>query len=145
MWSPVNLKFGKDSCTFIEKWPINKSLVGWYVILKKQGYQDAHIHPSGWLSGVIYLKTVPPLNNNEGAIEFNLNGPNYFDQNSAQLTYQPNLGDIVLFPSSLSHRTIPFSTDTERIVIAFDLMPTGFKWTLFIVDDSFLILNNYII
>ena len=90
---------------------------------KEKGYQDAHIHPSGWLSGVIYLKVVPSLGKDEGAIEFSLNGPNYSNLNSPQLIHHPEVGDIVFFPSSLHHRTIPFSTDTDRIVIAFDLMP----------------------
>jgi len=31
--------------------------------------------------------------------------------------------DIVLFPSSLFHRTIPFNSNEERQVVAFDLMP----------------------
>ncbi len=117
------LKFEKESCSYIQKWPSNKNLKAWHVILKKQGYQKAHIHPAGWLSGVIYLKVVPSLNRNEGAIEFSLNGENYSNKNSSQITHQPELGDIVLFPSSLHHRTIPFSTDTDRIVVAFDLMP----------------------
>ena len=33
------------------------------------------------------------------------------------------VGNIIWFPSSLHHRTIPFSTDIDRIVIAFDLIP----------------------
>ena len=121
------LKFQKESCSYIQKWPSNKNFVAWHVILKKQGYQAAHIHPGGWLSGVIYLKVVPPLDKDEGSIEFSLNGENYSNVNSSHLIYQPKLGDIVLFPSSLYHRTIPFTTDTDRIVIAFDLMPKSFK------------------
>ncbi|WP_269606500.1 tetratricopeptide repeat protein [Prochlorococcus marinus] len=116
-------KFEKESCSYIQKWPKQKNIVGWHVILKKQGYQEAHIHPGGWLSGVIYLKVVPPLEKDEGAIEFSLNGQTYFNINSPKLTYLPELGDIVLFPSSLHHRTIPFSSDTDRIVISFDLIP----------------------
>ncbi len=117
------LKFKKESCFYIQEWPCNKKLMAWHVILKKQGYQDAHIHPAGWLSGVIYLKVVPPLGKDEGAIEFSLNGKNYSNINSPKLIHHPEAGDIVLFPSSLHHRTIPFSTDTDRIVLAFDLMP----------------------
>ena len=117
------LKFEKESCSYIQKWPCNKKLKAWHVILKKQGYQDAHIHPAGWLSGVIYLKVVPSLGKDEGAIEFSLNGPNYSNLNSPQLIHHPEVGDIVFFPSSLHHRTIPFFTDTDRIVIAFDLVP----------------------
>lgn len=37
--------------------------------------------------------------------------------------YQPQKGDIILFLSSLFHRTIPFNSDVERCAIAFDLIP----------------------
>jgi len=72
---------------------------------------------------VIYLKVVPSLEKDEGAIEFSLNGPNYSNLGSPNLKYHPEIGDIVLFPSSLYHRTIPFSTDTDRIIVSFDLIP----------------------
>ena len=91
------------------------------MLLKKQRYQAPHIHHGGWLSGVIYLKVVPHLKKNEGAIEFSLNGEDYSDVNSPKVIFQPKVGDIVLFPSSLHHRTIPFITDEDRIIISFDL------------------------
>ena len=116
-------KFKDKKCSFISKWPQKKNLFGWHVELKSQGYQTAHIHPSGWLSGVIYLKVVPSKNINEGAIEFSLNGRHYSDINSPKEIYNPKIGDIVFFPSSLHHRTIPFTSDTNRIIISFDLIP----------------------
>ena len=116
-------KFENESCSYIQKWPSNKNLFGWHVILKQQGHQTAHIHPSGWLSGVIYLKVVPTLGKDEGAIEFGLSGKRYYHDDSPKVIHQPRLGDIVFFPSSLHHRTIPFTTDTDRIIVAFDLMP----------------------
>ena len=63
------------------------------------------------------------LGKDEGAIEFSLNGKDYYDVNSPALKIQPKEGDIVLFPSSLHHKTIPFSTDADRIIISFDLIP----------------------
>jgi len=117
------LKFKNECCSYIQKWPSKMDLKAWHVILQRQGYQEAHIHPSGWLSGVIYLKVVPSLGKDEGAIEFSLNGPDYSNISSPKLIHHPDEGDVVLFPSSLFHRTIPFSTDTDRIVIAFDLVP----------------------
>ena len=114
-------KYSNKSCSYIKKWPFQNYLNGWYVVLKKQGYQSPHIHPGGWLSGVIYLKVVPSLDKNEGAIEFSLNGEYYSNVNSSKVIYQPKLGDIVFFPSSLHHRTIPFSTNTDRIIVSFDL------------------------
>jgi tetratricopeptide (TPR) repeat protein len=116
-------KFNNENCSFIKKWPKSEKLACWHVILKQLGYQGPHIHPGGWLSGVFYLKVTPDLGKNQGAIEFSLNGQHYRDINSAKSTYQPTIGDIVLFPSSLHHRTIPFKTNMDRISIAFDLIP----------------------
>ncbi len=116
-----HLKFKNKNCTFIEKFLLAKNLYGWHVILKKQGYQEPHIHPSAWLSGVIYLKVVPSLKKNEGSIELSLNSKEYYDSEIPKIIHQPKVGDIILFPSSVYHRTIPFTTNTDRIVIAFDL------------------------
>ena len=110
---------------FITAWPAKYKLVGWFNRLVANGYQISHIHPTGWLSGVIYLKTTPPSNNNAGAIEFSLHGHELpiIDENIPRQIHNPQEGDIVLFPSSLFHKTIPFITDTERCVIAFDMQP----------------------
>ena len=116
-------KFQNEQCTYIQKFPTMRSLFGWTVILKQLGHQNAHIHPSGWLSGVVYIKVVPSLEKDEGAIEFSLNSRYYHDDNSPSLTFQPEVGDIVFFPSSLHHKTIPFTTDTDRIIVSFDLLP----------------------
>jgi tetratricopeptide (TPR) repeat protein len=117
------LRFRNEPCSYMQEWPSNNNLWGWHVILKHQGYQDPHIHVGGWLSGVVYLKVVPSIGKDEGAIEFSLNGSNYSNVNSPSLTHQPKEGDIVFFPSSLHHRTIPFTTDTDRIIVSFDLRP----------------------
>jgi hypothetical protein len=116
-------KFQKKSCVYIQKWPIERNLSGWHVVLKHQGHQTVHFHPAGWLSGVIYLRVVSALGRDEGAIEFSLNGENYTADDSLKVVHQPKIGDIVFFPSSLHHRTIPFTTDTERIIVSFDLLP----------------------
>jgi len=116
-------KFQNEHCSFIEKWPAEKNLMGWYIMLKEQGYHHLHMHQSGWLSGVIYLKVVPSLNKNEGAITFNMAVSNISDSNLPNIIHNPEVGDMVLFPSSLYHGTIPFSADTDRIVVSFDLKP----------------------
>ena len=116
-------KFHSKSCSYMTDWPDDMVLHGWCVNLKKQGYQSMHIHPAGWLSGVVYLKVVSSDVENAGAIEFSLNGTNYFHNDTPTLLHQPRAGDIVLFPSSLHHRTIPFEEHTERVSIAFDLKP----------------------
>ena len=109
---------------FITKWPQKCYLNAWHVKLLKEGHQEAHIHPSKWLSGVFYLKVPKPLNKNEGSIKFQLYGYDYpEDKNLPNLIHSPKAFDLVLFPSSLFHRTIPFTSHEERHSIAFDLIP----------------------
>ena len=118
-------KFASESCLFINLWPQKHILKGWYVRLVKDGHQKPHIHPGGWLSGVIYLKTIDAEDTDEGAIEVGLHGYELpiLEKNYPKKIHRPQIGDILLFPSSLFHKTIPFKKDTDRCVIAFDLMP----------------------
>ena len=117
-----NFKLNEDG--FIKKWPTKNYLQAWYVKMFKQGYQGAHIHPPGWLSGVFYIKVPKLLNNNEGSIKFQFFGYDYpEDENLPNLIHTPKDYDLVLFPSSLFHKTIPFSNKDERHCIAFDLNP----------------------
>jgi|TARA_B100000767_G_scaffold247143_1_gene247243 tetratricopeptide (TPR) repeat protein len=120
-------KFQNEKCSFIEKWPAEKDITGWHIMLKEQGYHNLHIHQDGWLSGVIYLKVVPSLDENEGAIIFDMAVPNISESRLPKIIHNPQKGDMVLFPSSLYHGTIPFSTDTDRIVVSFDLKPNHNK------------------
>jgi len=116
-------KFKSETNMLIQKWPSKYKLQGWYNRLVKNGHHTAHIHQTGWLSGVIYLKTISLPKSNEGAIEFGLHGYDLpiMENKYPRKVHKPKRGDIVLFPSSLFHRTIPFTTNSERCVIAFDL------------------------
>lgn len=116
-------RFESEECDYINSWPDQYDLRGWFVRLVKNGYQQPHNHPSGWLSGVIYLKTIDPIDSDEGSIKLSLRGHDLpvLDESYPRKIHRPKRGDIVLFPSSLFHSTIPFSQDTDRSVIAFDL------------------------
>ena len=119
------IKYKTKSDGFISQWPNKFSLLGWYNRLFKHGYQQPHIHPGGWLSGCFYLKMPKSLKKDEGAINFSLHGYDYPVVNSDIPNYQytPIEGDLILFPSSLFHKTLPFSSEDERHVIAFDIIP----------------------
>ena len=119
------IKYKTKSDGFISQWPNKFSLLGWYNRLLKHGYQQSHIHPGGWLSGCFYLKMPKQLKKDEGAINFGLHGYDYPIVNSDIPSYQysPIEGDLILFPSSLFHKTLPFSSNDERHVIAFDTIP----------------------
>ena len=115
----------KDSLnTYITNWPYKFTITSWSNRLQKQGYNITHIHPSGWISGVFYLQIPKDIKKDEAGIEFSLHGDDYHILNKETIPtkrFQPKKGDIIFFPSSLFHRTIPFSSDEERICIAFDL------------------------
>ena len=111
--------------TFIQNWPKKFRFQSWSNRLKRHGHNITHIHPGGWISGVFYLKIPKDIQGAEAGIEFSLHGDDYYiyNKNIPNKLINPKDGDIVFFPSSLFHKTIPFESDEERIVIAFDLCP----------------------
>ena len=109
---------------YISRWPIKSKLFGWYIKLKKQGQVQSHIHEDGWLSGVFYLKIPKALKMNEGSINLSLQGFDYpYDKSLPNIYYAPKPFDLILYPSSLFHYTVPFISNEERHCIAFDLTP----------------------
>ncbi len=115
--------FKNENCTFIQKWPNKYKFNIWSNILKSEGYNTSHIHPAGWLSGGVYLKIPTNIKKNEAGIEFSLHGENYpiKIKDIPRITVVPEVYDLILFPSSLFHKTIPFKSDDERMMIAFDI------------------------
>jgi hypothetical protein len=96
--------------------------------MRQGGHLTSHIHEEGWISGCVYLAMPPtPPGALEGSIEFSTHGDDYpcLHDDFPQRTITPGVGDIVLFPSSLFHRTIPFAADEDRICVAFDIRPSG--------------------
>lgn len=119
-------RFRFEDCALIKFWPRKYDLKGWLARLLKNGHQRSHIHPAGWLSGVVYLKTIDAQDADEGAIELSLRGYDLpvLDDSYPRKIHRPRRGEIILFPSSVFHGTIPFKEDTERTVIAFDMLPS---------------------
>lgn len=121
--------FSDADCELIQSFPEELEFTSsWFVRMQQGGHLSAHIHEIGWISGAVYL-AMPDENGLEGAFEYGTHGDDYPIRNVANESLfptahiRPNVGDIVLFPSSLFHRTIPFSSTDNRICIAFDLKP----------------------
>ena len=127
-------KFAQADCALIQSFPDELEFTSsWYVKMQQGGHLSAHIHEIGWISGAVYL-AMPPKNGLEGAFEYGTHGDDYpilAPKTAADFPIahiMPSVGDIVLFPSSLFHRTIPFyaepfNSNQQRICIAFDLKP----------------------
>ncbi len=113
-----------SDCLFVKEWPENSNMSAWYVLMEQGGHLTMHNHPAGWLSGVIYLE-MPNRSGDEANIEFGLHGNNLpiVDHNYPKKVYQVTEGDLILFPSSLFHRTLPFHSKGNRLCVSFDLNP----------------------
>ncbi len=113
---------------FLKERPDAFHLTAWATILERGGHQIPHIHPLAWLSGVYYVK-VPAIvaesdPEHKGWIEFGHPLPEFGEAIQSDITpVFPKEGTMVLFPSYLSHRTVPIDDDAERISIAFDATP----------------------
>ncbi len=113
---------------FVDGAPENWRIEMWATVLERQGHQSAHIHPTGWLSGVYYVQVPEVVNEGDsghsGWIEFG-NPPDHFPapKRPGLRYHKPEPGMFLLFPSYVYHRTVPFDSDTRRISIAFDFEP----------------------
>ncbi len=120
--------FQGADCALITHFPESLEFTSsWYVNMQSGGHLNAHIHEIGWISGAVYLAMPDGDDPIAGAFEYGTHGDDFpqlrHDFNTAHI--KPAVGDIVLFPSSLFHRTIPFQSASERICVAFDLKPSA--------------------
>ena len=122
------LRHQNEDNEFIRSFPKNISFSSaWYVKMQSGGYLSSHIHEEGWISGAVYL-SIPKdsgPDGQEGAIELSSDGDEYprLHDEFEKKVILPNVGDVIFFPSSVFHRTIPFDSKEERICIAFDVKP----------------------
>jgi uncharacterized protein (TIGR02466 family) len=99
----------------------------WYLRMKQGGYLTSHIHEEGWISGCVYLKLPTKNTGREGSFAYGTDGDDYprLHDNFPSQVVDLHVGDAVLFPSSLFHRTLPFHSDQDRVCVAFDVKPAG--------------------
>jgi tetratricopeptide (TPR) repeat protein len=120
------LKRFKDSDEgLFKKWPTDYTLYGWLVSMKSGGELHPHIHDEGWLSGSIYISVPQKVNVNSGNLVLSLGEDSDVIDKAKNTKKIVNVftGSLVLFPASLTHFTIPFEAEDERIVLAFDIRP----------------------
>lgn len=109
----------------IRKWPKKYKLYGWLVAMKSGGKLSAHMHETGWISGSIYINVPHKNKKDDGNIAFSIEEEQFLTagQKSPEKIVDVSTGSMCLFPSSLLHHTIPFDSEEERIVFAFDVQP----------------------
>ena len=117
----INFKDSKDG--LIKKWPTDYTLYGWLISMKSGGKLKPHIHENGWLSGSLYINVPPKSKADSGNLVVSLGEEK--DKSDTRINVEKIInvvtGSLVLFPASLTHYTIPFEAEEERIVLAFDV------------------------
>jgi Flp pilus assembly protein TadD len=116
-------KFKESEEGLIKKMPADYSLYGWLISMKSGGNLKPHIHTEGWLSGSIYINVPRKLKGESGNLVVSLGEEkDTIDKRiNEKKTINVVTGSMVLFPASLTHYTIPFESEEERIVLAFDV------------------------
>ena len=108
----------------ITNWPNDFTLYGWLINMKNGGKLSPHMHERGWISGSIYINIPPKSNIDSGNLVVCIEDEKLMTVSSNQKkSIDVVTGSLCLFPSSLLHYTIPFESDEERIVLAFDIIP----------------------
>jgi tetratricopeptide (TPR) repeat protein len=115
-----------DSSHFAASQPSAAKIQAWAVVSGTKGHQQVHWHPSGWLSGVFYVKA-PRAGRRYcgtlllGALDPEVDG---IEPPWGTIEVEPVPGRLVLFPSYIPHATLPTKAESERIVVAFDVTPS---------------------
>jgi len=107
------------------EFPITQS---WLNMNKKDMYHHGHRHPNSYISGVLYLQTLPNdriefLSENIMSSIFRVS--EYNDWNSDLRWVSLTKHDLVLFPSSLTHGVPPNQTEEVRISLSFNTWVSG--------------------
>jgi len=110
---------------FIKNWPNDYTLYGWVVSMQNGGQLAPHMHDRGWLSGSIYINVPPKLKSDSGNLVVCIDNEKYETKGRKNQKESIDVvtGSLCLFPASLLHYTIPFESEEERVVLAFDVVP----------------------
>jgi len=105
--------------------PAHWRLQAWCTVLSEDGCQNPHIHPAGWMSGVLYVDSGDGMDDAAGQLVFG-HAPSRLSLNARPIewTHSPNTGQLISFPSYFFHHTKPYSGTRPRISLAFDVVPT---------------------
>ena len=98
------------------------------------GESIKHSHCNSYWSGVLYLSndTSPILFHREKRATIVLDVETITEYSSNEVAHTPSMGQVVFFPSHLTHQVSRNRTEEDRFSIAFNILPNG----LFGLHDS---------
>ena len=97
----------------------------WSVKLWRSGHHANHFHSEGWMSSAFYVALPVSVGQagDAGALQLGQPPVELGLELSPRRVLLPREGHLALFPSYLWHGTRPFSDETPRITVAFDMLP----------------------
>ena len=101
----------------------------WSVRLADSGFHISHIHQDGWLSSAFYVAlpaavgTAGGVGLPQGALTFGAPDATLGLDLPPERVLVPEPGMLALFPSYVWHGTVPFSSESPRLTVAFDALP----------------------
>jgi Flp pilus assembly protein TadD len=122
------VRFKDCSEGLIKHWPSQYNLYGWFINMKRGGELRPHMHEQGWISGSIYINVPQKSKIDSGNLVVCIEDSPTTENKNHLESIDVVTGNMYLFPASLLHYTIPFDSDEERIVLAFDIVPNGNKF-----------------
>jgi len=121
---------------YMEKIYAPKYSVETYITQSWMNYTDTgqfhhkHAHPNSWLSGCIYVNTDKEKDRitfyKEGYNRINLPTENFNPYNSESWWFSVGTGDVVIFPSYLTHMVEQTTSNDTRVSIAINTFLKGY-------------------
>jgi uncharacterized protein (TIGR02466 family) len=100
----------------------------WINYCKPGQFHHKHAHPNSFISGVLYMKAARERDKiyfyRDGYQQISPKSDNYNVYNSDAWWLEVNTGDLMLFPSGLTHSVA--AVQEERISLSFNTFPVGF-------------------
>ena len=102
----------------------------WFNYTKEKQSHHEHEHPNSYLSGAYYIDADKKLDsimfiNKRYTGQISLPATKYNDYNSKSYKLPVSTGDIVLFPSSATHKVDTKKGKNERLSLAFNVFIKG--------------------
>ena len=119
-----HVRFRDSQEGLITSWPTDYRLHGWLIRMKSGGEMRPHMHETGWISGSIYINVPEKSKTDSGNLVVCIEEEELIGENKNQgESIDVITGSLCLFPALLLHHTIPFESEEDRIVLAFDVIP----------------------
>ena len=102
----------------------------WLNYSKPGEWHHRHAHPNSFVSGVLYMKAIKDSDKiyfyGDEYKTIDLPTENYNLYNSKSWWLPVETGDLMLFPSSLTHSVEKVQADQTRVSLAFNTFPVGY-------------------